>query len=220
MGGVTGAPPNHERLNARLWDGKSPQAVELGVAGFGPVGFRGDGTPIQLVADHERRTLTLMDLKAHRTIHRFEVPARWTSPTRGTNILMPVAMTPDGSVIGEDQAGGRQTGPHALERSVRPAAPLFPGEVTAAALAPDGSLVAAGDQHGDIRVWDVASGEAVAGSAWRRPASRPWRSGGGRGFPTTPASRSRRDAAGRSPPAMRGGRSGPGTLVTTRLVSG
>jgi WD40 repeat protein len=162
MGGVTDA-TNRKRLNARLWDGKSPQAAELEVAGFGPVGFRSDGTPIQLVADHERRSLTLMDLKVARVIHEFEIPGTLAVPDPRAEFSMPVAMTPDGSVIAarirrHDGRPALMLWSGASGRSLN----IFPGEVTAAALAADGSLAAAGDQHGDVRVWDVKSGEAVA----------------------------------------------------------
>ncbi|MDX2035243.1 MAG: serine/threonine-protein kinase [Isosphaeraceae bacterium] len=163
MGGVTDAPTNRERLNARLWDGRSPQAVELCGAGLGPVGFRGDGTPIQLVADPERRTLTLMDLKQPRAIHEFEIPGTLEVPDPRGEASMPVAMTPDGSVVGARIR--RQDGTPALMlwsgtsgRSLQ----ILPGEFDAVALAPDGSLVAAGDSHGDVRVWDVESGASVA----------------------------------------------------------
>jgi WD40 repeat protein len=163
MGGVTEGPPNRKRLNARLWDGKSPQVAELGVAGFGPVGFLADGTPIQLVADHERRTLTLMDLKGPRVIHQFEVPGTLDIPDPRVERLMPVAMTPDGSVIAARirQQDGRTALMLWSGASGRPLQ-AFPGEVNAVALAPDRSLVAAGGEHGDVRVWDVKSGAPVA----------------------------------------------------------
>ena len=164
MGGVTDAPTNRRRLNARLWVGKSPAPpAELRAAGFGPVGFRGKGTPIQLVADDERRRLTLMDLTGPRTIREFEVPGSLDIPDPTTRILIPVAMTPDGGVVGarirrEDSTPALVLWGGASGRVLH----VFPGDVNAVAFAPDGSLVAAAGNDGNIRVWDVESGAVVA----------------------------------------------------------
>ena len=76
MGGVTD-PKSRKLLNAKLWDGVSPLPPDdLGIAAFGPVGFRDDGTPIQLAVDEEKGTLTLMDLSNSGVIHHFEIPGR------------------------------------------------------------------------------------------------------------------------------------------------
>src|SRR5205814_1920140 len=60
MGGVTDAKNGRRTQGARLWDGVSPGPEDLQVAEEGPVGFRIDGTPVQLVVRKKEGTLTLM----------------------------------------------------------------------------------------------------------------------------------------------------------------
>jgi serine/threonine protein kinase/WD40 repeat protein len=162
MGGVTDTKDSRINLTARLWDGHSPlQAEDLGVIGDGPVGFRDDATPIQLIVNETARTLTLTNLARREPIHRFEIPGRLGIDE--TDARPAVAMTPDGSLIG---AAVRQADDTRLMlvwdgvtgRDRRRLA----GRVCTLAFSPDGALMAGGDELGRITVWSLATGQAVA----------------------------------------------------------
>src|SRR5262249_55886647 len=51
IGGVSDAKDNQKKQGAKLWDNATEQLDDLQVTGTGPVGFRADGTPVQLQPD-------------------------------------------------------------------------------------------------------------------------------------------------------------------------
>lgn len=149
IGGTTNDP-------AKVWHLSSQRLAGASLPGRGPVGFRADGTALQLaVADSA--ALLLWDVASDRESRRLDLPAggRWPSPAR--DVLM--AMPPDASrasagFIGADGVErvaiwSCDTG--ALVREMAVAA-------TALAFSPDASLLAAADRDGQVRVWSVADG--------------------------------------------------------------
>ena len=171
MGGVTDAATNRKRLNARLWDGKSPSPAELRVAGFGPVGFRGDGTPIQLVAEQRTPDTNPHGSEGLSDDPQVQDPGHAGRPRHAESIL---------DAIGDDARRRRHRREDTAARTAsRPSCSgasvtgrslhNLPGDVTAVALAPDGSMVAAGDRaRGHPRLGHGRAGRPWPRSAWRR----------------------------------------------------
>jgi serine/threonine protein kinase/WD40 repeat protein len=160
MGGVVD--PEGGFQGAKLWDDATRRLLDLGDAAKGPVGFRADGTPIQLVVrdEAEPEAMTLVDLTKKRVVTRFSIPGHlvagdedtqdvWMKPD-GTLVAAPVR-APDGMValVVWDGASGE-----ILHRFA-----MHPGAV---AFSPDGGLMAAGDDAGRIVVWSVRTGAELA----------------------------------------------------------
>ncbi|HEX8199803.1 MAG TPA: serine/threonine-protein kinase, partial [Isosphaeraceae bacterium] len=97
MGGV------EDRVRAprktKLWDGEARQLHELRSTAKGPVGFRADGIPIQLVAQGqgERNTLTLVDLAKGQALTQFTIPGRLA--VSGKDDSAEVWMSPEGTLV-------------------------------------------------------------------------------------------------------------------------
>ncbi len=166
IGAVTDAkrhPDPDKPLPARLWDFSTRTMTTFSAAAMGPVAFRGDGTPVQLVPGTEKDGLAviLLDLPRNKPLSRFIAPGGATFDlTKGDFTL-----TPDASVVAAylqrrdkgqvlvawDSASGRTLGSIDLDIPVR-----------CIAVSPDGSLVAAGQEAGRIVVRSPATGRTVA----------------------------------------------------------
>ncbi len=166
IGAVTDAkrhPDPDKPLPARLWDFSTRTMTTFSAAAMGPVAFRGDGTPVQLVPGTEKDGLAviLLDLPRNKPLSRFIAPGGATFDlTKGDFTL-----TPDASVVAAylqrrdkgqvlvawDGASGRTLGSIDLDIPVR-----------CIAVSPDGSLVAAGQEAGRIVVRSPATGRTVA----------------------------------------------------------
>lgn len=159
LGGVLdGRHMPHARI---VLDGVTPLGSIL-ESGMGPVAFREDGTPVQLLAHAGRGgepdRLELIDLIQRKPIHRFELHSRLV-----LEYFHELGLAPDAAVVGTpirnddgqvrlqiwDAETGR--GLHRLD---------FPGRCMA--FTPRRSLVAAGDDAGRVRVWSLATGQPVA----------------------------------------------------------
>jgi serine/threonine protein kinase len=147
-------------LPPRLWDGKADVLRPLsGRPGGGPVGFRPDGTPVQLLLDPRAPgCLVLWDMARGRAVREFKVEPP-DGQAAAPEELLP-AMTPTASFVAAacrwpDQAGTLTAWETATGRVVR----QWRTEATALALAPDGTLLAAGDEGGQMTVWPLAGRE-------------------------------------------------------------
>jgi eukaryotic-like serine/threonine-protein kinase len=126
----------------------------LGLSGPGPVTFRDDGTPLQLVARPEGG-LVLWDLERSRAVARFDLPAGGTPGC--------LALRPDGSTVAASLTLADGHG-LVLVWDVQPCRLVhqFSGKATALAFAKDGDWLAAGEEDGRIRVWALREGERIA----------------------------------------------------------
>ena len=148
-------PDAHQDGRAKILDLTSDKPpVSRGLVGPGPVIFRSDGTPLQLVVAPEGG-LVLWDLDRQRVV---------------TRIVLPVGSTPGALAIRQDgstaaasitQADGRG---FVLVWDVEPCQLRyqFPGKATALAFAGDGDLLARGDEDGRIEVRTLRDGTQVA----------------------------------------------------------
>ena len=153
FGGVVSA--EHLRLPAQLWDSESSTLDQLPVAEGGPIGFRADGTPLQLVT--QPKELLLTDLSNTEVLTRIALPPELSLPQTAET-----AMTYDGSRVacqGKTKDNKAQllvwdgTSTRLLQTSQ--------GEATALAFSPDGSLLGASNEDGTVRVWSVKSSEEL-----------------------------------------------------------
>ncbi|MFI5455613.1 MAG: protein kinase [Isosphaerales bacterium] len=141
LGGL--APDHGGDAKARVWSVSEPRFLkECQPMGEGPVGFARNGTALQIVAPGDREVV-LRDMDHDRIAARFP----WPDPP-APDLL---AMTPDGSRLAAAASGSPGTilvwNPSSKEPLKSMAA-----SPTALALSPDGSLLAWGDERGNVRV--------------------------------------------------------------------
>ncbi len=165
IGSVTDAkhPAQDKPLPARLWDFSTRTMTTFSAAAMGPVAFRGDGTPVQLVPGTEKDgpAVILLDLPLNKPLSRFISPGGATFDlTKGDFTL-----TPDASVVAavlqrRDKGQVLVAWDSASGRTLRSLDLDIPVRCIAVSL--DGSLVAAGQETGRIVVWSPATGRTVA----------------------------------------------------------
>jgi len=128
--------------------------VSCGLPGPGPVTFRDDGTPLQLVARPEGG-LVLSDLDRRRTVAQSDLPQ---GATPGCLALRPGGSSIAAAVTLADNQG------MVLVWDVEPCRlrHQFAGKATALTFSDNGELLAGGDDDGRIRVWRPSTGERVA----------------------------------------------------------
>jgi serine/threonine protein kinase len=128
--------------------------VVCGLPGAGPVVFRDDGTPLQLVA-RPGGGLVLWDLDRRRAVAQIEIPGSATSEC--------LALQPDGSTVAASliHADGQA---HVMVWDVETCRlrHQFAGQATALAYSEDGELLAIGDEAGRVRVWNMSTGRPMA----------------------------------------------------------
>ena len=153
-------------LAARLWDGDRSETVKSTVAARGPVAFRGDGTPVQLVVgavgDPDRFTPTLWDLETGRELARFTIPVRYLNPRMPEHRILDLALADDASLAAvairwDDGRGVVFVWEAGSGRLLH----RFQGVATAIAFAPDNSILVAGDGGGRITAWSLADGREL-----------------------------------------------------------
>ena len=164
IGSVTDAkrPDPNKPLPARLWDFKTRTMTIFSAAAIGPVAFRGDATPVQLVPGTEKdgAAVILLDLPRNKPLSRFIAPGGATFDLTKSDFTL----TPDASVavavlerprkgqvlVAWDGATGRMLGNLELDIHVR-----------CIAVSLDGSLVAAAQETGQIVVWSPTTGRTI-----------------------------------------------------------
>ena len=126
-------PGRDKPLATRLWDFSTRTMTTFSAAAMGPVAFRGDGTPVQLVPGTEKDgpAVILLDLPRNKPLSRFIAPGGATFDSTKSDFTL----TPDASVVAAvlerpdkgqvlvawDSTSGRALGSLDLDISVRAA---------------------------------------------------------------------------------------------------
>ncbi|MBI1918642.1 MAG: protein kinase [Planctomycetes bacterium] len=162
---LMGAP---KKGTASLWESGRDEEIRFEQGGQGPVAFRADGTPLQLVANpKDRWSVRLWDLGKGRPIREFQIPPRGKPEPATALNSMQLAMTGDGTFVAAattavDKQGNLVEG-HLAAWDAGTGKLLVEAEAkaTALALSPDGALLAAGDEEGRIRFWALTKGKEL-----------------------------------------------------------
>jgi len=156
LGGVTDA-------GAMIWDNPllSPRALPGG--GIGPVGFRPDGTPIQLVPrlgkGKEPDQLALINLVKGAVATRFHLP------NSGKLAIEPdgdAGMSAEGALVGAPVQ--EDNGPvmlHVWDGETGKLLRRIDFPSTCVAFSPDRLFMAAGDKDGRVGIWSLTTGQSV-----------------------------------------------------------
>lgn len=128
-------------------------------AGPGPVAFLSDGTQLQFSAEGPKtlrlRNLTLGTYRAH-----FDVPEPKPPPSTAPANDKPLvtALAPDGTLV----AAADGDAVHVWNGLTGRLLVSVPGKIGALAFSNDGSVFAAGDETGHVRVWSMPDGALIA----------------------------------------------------------
>ena len=156
---------------ARIWDIATDQTQALDHTGKGPFAFRPDGTAVQFVVTTNLRSLELRDVASTQILRSFN------PPIEGPLAIRAVATTPDARLVAamarRQDASGRYDEDASIltvweSDSGRLVRKIESTRVSKAALSPDGTLFAAGDEDGRITIWPLPEGEPVATLEGRR----------------------------------------------------
>ncbi len=144
-------------MGSGLCDVKSGKFTPLGAAADGPIGFRADGTPLQLAQRKKENDLVLLDLANGKILMQFEGPAGATLAEDSET-----AMLEDGTrVAATAKAGDGKTAILVWDGTSGKQLHALPGAATAMAFSPDGSLLGGANREGDIRVWSPKTGREL-----------------------------------------------------------
>ena len=168
LGGLEDKHSNcHER--AKLWDSANDKVVVSEQPGSGPVAFRGDGTPLQLVVADDRRRLLLWDVARQQQAGALAIPEQ-VEVCSSVDMRLPLlALSADGSLaaavvssVHDERAGARQilvweTASGMLRHQLQANA-----TVNALTLSRDNSLLASGDVDGRLSLWSLVKGSRLA----------------------------------------------------------
>jgi WD40 repeat protein len=151
---------------ARLWGLESGRFEVKGLAGAGPVAFRRDGEPLQLVAQKDH-SLLLWGVHSGKALSKFSLvpashqPSSCTLPRNelGSPLL---ALAQDGSVAAAVVQNGKEG--RVIVWDAGSGGELFRRTRDAVALAFNrtGNLLATGDREGRITIWGVPEGKPLA----------------------------------------------------------
>jgi serine/threonine protein kinase/WD40 repeat protein len=157
--GATSHPKDSSRmLGTKLWDVAAQELTDFHFEGQGPIGFRTDGTPIQLAADAKADTIALWDLVKRQVLLTFEVPGRLDA--RG---LSQAGMLSDGSLVAAPvQAANGKVTLVVWDGKSGKVLQQFEATSRCVAFSPDGSFLAAGDESGHLAIWSMARNQVVA----------------------------------------------------------
>lgn len=165
IGGWELMPPIRPAL---LWDSTTGKADSTKVPGQGPVIFRTDGTPLQLVPPtKDRGTIQLWNVATQQKLQ--EIAMKDALPAIDSQLTYERAIfSADGSSVVVVASKRDDTG-----KVIQSAITLFESTsgrrvrqieqpATGVAVTPDGSLLAIGDDDGVITIWPMPEGEALA----------------------------------------------------------
>jgi len=155
-----------ENRGTRVWDLAARAQDVTKIRGNGPVAFRGDETPLQLVHD-DLKTLRLWDIARESVVTEFTIPITEASNAAGANdrslVFHDMAMALDGSRVA---ASVKDPDGHAWvfvwDGDSGRLRHRFTGHAERLAFSPDGALLAGGADAGKIHVWSTLDGVEVS----------------------------------------------------------
>jgi WD40 repeat protein len=148
--------------SAKLWDGVTGGLHVSRQAGPGPVAFREDGTPLQLVAG-EGPSLLVWDVAGQRAV---SVCRTETDNASGVTAL---ALSPEGSLVAASLGGSDDGGAVLVwDSATGKRLAWLPGGADALAFTPRRDLLATAGAGGRVVLWSVREGKQVAALPARR----------------------------------------------------
>jgi len=162
IGGATDPLDAKKPRPTQIWELGSSAPIATPVTAPGPVGFRPDGTTIQLAPGTDGKHLEVLELKRGTPLRRVDLPG----PLARDEFEEPplaLAMTPDGSHVAATIV--RPDGSSAVavwDGSAGKPGREFAFAARCLAFSADGSFVAGGTADGTVTIWSAATGEAIA----------------------------------------------------------
>ena len=146
-------------LGARLWDIASDKTQFSQQAGSGPVGFAADRSPWQVVVESPR-SYVIWNVAENEAVCTLKIPFAPGDLADREQLLPTMAATPHGDLLAASPILPDGSGTVAVwNAQAGNLLRQFPIKASALALTPDGSLLSAGDDRGQIVVWSLSSGE-------------------------------------------------------------
>jgi serine/threonine protein kinase/WD40 repeat protein len=149
----------------KIWDSKTYELHTTATKGSGVFAFRADGTALLLkTASDDRSRLELWDVEGGR------VERTYASPLEGKSAVVGFTVTSTGTVVAAsvralDEKGERSNSGAVIALDATTGHELFrKGDqgATDVSLTPDGTLLASGHEDGQIAVWSLRHGNAIA----------------------------------------------------------
>jgi serine/threonine protein kinase/WD40 repeat protein len=160
--GGTQAHAGHPSQPARLWNRQTDQLVISKKAGAGPVAFRSDGTPLQVVVEKDKPSLLLWDVAKQQAAGELKLPLKDKLDPAKTHTWRCAKIAGDGSLLA---AGLTQDDAHSLvvwDVGSGKVLHLFGQKADCVVFSPDKSLLACGDDEGKATLWSLRKGEKLA----------------------------------------------------------
>ncbi len=146
-------------IGAKFWNIETDRFQDLPSAGEGPLAFSSDGIPLQLIVRKQDKLqeLILLDLLHNTAAQRFTLPNGAGSSDPPVLALLPDASLVAASVTSGDQNLALAVWDRASGRLLR----QFPDKAVVAAVSADGSLVAAGNEDGQVLIGAMKTGQWI-----------------------------------------------------------
>ena len=127
---------------------EADQQMDIDKNGEGPVAFRPDGTPVQLIADSEAGTLTLWNLESQQPLCEYKIPGRLA-----TQHFTQLGLSADGSLAAASVLLADDVPVYVVwESETGSQLVQFAGLMNCVAFSPDRTLVAVADTTGQIKI--------------------------------------------------------------------
>jgi eukaryotic-like serine/threonine-protein kinase len=146
-------------IGTKLWNSKTDQFRDLEIASSGPVAFSRRGVPLQLIVRKKEHNLILMDLLHKTPATQFRLPEGARLSDSCEPVLLSDGSLAAASIIAADKEAALAVWDGVSGRLLQQ---FSMRRVTVTAFSPDGSLLAAGDEDGQVLIGSLKSGEWFA----------------------------------------------------------
>jgi WD40 repeat protein len=163
----------HEQ-DAKLWNPIGDVLSHSGFKGYGPVMFRPDGTPVQLIHKEDSAWVVLLcDVASGKVLRQLTLPGKHESEPGDNPTLHDWVMTPNGSYFAVAATLTNGSGVVYVwdQNSTKPIHE-FAGKFNTLSFSPDGKRLAAGSEEGRISVWSLPDWHEVQSFALKRASIR------------------------------------------------